>query len=289
LVLVLLTLTGNSLRLKGGTRGDDLTGAFLEFAARETSPGPLLAHLRERVTYEVFDRDDARNAEMAATAMKRIVFGSDAAAAAIHSLPHPVVSSGISFIDRRSEAWLEKDVVQVSVLRELLKVFAIYGQAGCTSPYRVVILNASDDDVSVVCNRLVELWPEVVTRKPSMHIASENVMASQWARALGWRAAMAPANAAVFAAGTVALHEFSATNALMCVPATAEQALKTLPANIQTIGYALTRPLDETWLGLLARSRALRFVPMAKMHHFGPVWDGHAYWKQCFEEIQVET
>jgi hypothetical protein len=121
-----------------------------------------------------------------------------------------------------------------------------------------------------------------------MRVAADNFMASQWARALGWSVLLAPNNAALFAAGTVALREFSALTALLCIRASPEQALETLPGNIQTIGYALAKPQDETWLRLLSRSQARRFVPIAKMHHFGPIWDGHAYWKQSFDEIPID-
>jgi len=45
----------------------------------------------------------------------------------------------------------------------------------------------------------------------------------------------------------------------------------------------------ERWLRLLARSHVKRFVPIAHMHHFGPLWDGQPNWTQAFELVQVEV
>jgi hypothetical protein len=287
LTLILMSLTGNPIRLKGGAKSEDLTGAFLEFAIDQIDDGPLRTYLREHIYYAVFDRSDARNAEMAASATQRIVFGANTAAEAIHSLPHPLESSGFSFVDRSSEAWIEKTAEQDSVLRDLLKVFAIYGQAGCTSPRRVVLLDGNEDDVIELRNRLVELWPNVIKRKPAMHVASNNVMAHQWAAALGWKPRLAVDNAALFAAGGAELQGFSVMMGLMCVWAATEEALHSLPSNIQTIGHAFIKPEDQKWLRLLAHSRARRLVPIARMHHFGPVWDGQPFWLQAFEMVSV--
>ncbi len=287
LTLILLSLTGNRIRLKGGTKSEDLTGAFLEFARQKLGEGPLATHLNASIQYEVFERSDARNAEMAATAMQRIVFGSDAAAAAIHGLPHPLESIGLSFVDRRSEAWIERAALRDDVLRDLLKVFAVYGQAGCTSPRRVILLDGSPDEVLALRDRLVALWPEVIKRKPAPHVASENVMTRQWAAALGWNARLAPDHAAVFAAGTFALSEFASMMGLMCVAASREEAANALSPSLQTIGHAFTNAQDESWLRLLAGSRARRLVPIAQMHHFGPVWDGQPFFLSAFELVSV--
>ena len=34
-------------------------------------------------------------------------------------------------------------------------------------------------------------------------------------------------------------------------------------------------------------TKAKRFVPVSSMHHFGHVWDGYAFWRQLFEEVEV--
>ena len=56
---------------------------------------------------------------------------------AVASLPHRTDSRIYIFSDRRSEAWIELSAVNDTVVETLIKVFAIYGQAGCTSPSRV--------------------------------------------------------------------------------------------------------------------------------------------------------
>ena len=62
------------------------------------------------------------------------MFGGDEAAEAIDRLPHPPGSVGYYFVDKRSEAWLEAAALDDETLGTLIKVFTIYGRAGCTSP-----------------------------------------------------------------------------------------------------------------------------------------------------------
>ena len=58
-------------------------------------------------------------------------------------------------------------------------------------------------------------------------------------------------NLAMLAVGTADLPPFAALLALPLVPATVKQAVQTLPANIQTIGYALDQPANAEWLRVL--------------------------------------
>lgn len=288
LTLVMMSLTGNPLRLKGGSQAEDLAGAFLEFARRNAPTGPLQAYLNEQVRHAIFERDDPQHREMAGEAQVRIVFGSDEAAAAIHNLPHPLESVGFAFVDRRSEAWIEQDAATDNALADLLKVFAVYGQAGCTSPRRVVLLGGAAQSAVALRDRLADLWPRLVKRQPAMHVASANVMARQWAAATGWDAILTPGHGAVLAAGGLGLPEFQALMGLMVVAGTAEEARASLPPNIQTLGYALKNPGEPRWLELLARSKVKRMVPIGRMHHFGPVWDGQPFWRQAFEEVEMK-
>jgi len=287
LVLVLLSLTGQPLRLKLGSSGSDLAGAFLRFARERLPPGSLRDWLESHVTAEQFDRDDPRQSEWTQWARVRIVFGSDAAAAAIHALPHPQTSVGISFVDRQSEAWVEPGALDEAVLRDLLKVFAIYGQAGCTSPRRVVVIDGTPDEAADLKDRLADLWPSVIRQRPAMHQASENLMADQWARSLGWDTVVVAEHAAVLATGSFELPGFEALLGLRILAASREEACLRLPANIQTIGHALVDPGDPSWMRLLAASAVCRFVPIARMHHFSSTWDGQDYWAQCFEVMEV--
>ncbi|WP_295393309.1 acyl-CoA reductase [uncultured Thiodictyon sp.] len=287
LLVVLVSLVGSPLRIKAGSRSDDLTTAFLEYARPRLAGVPLGDYLAS-VACAAFDRGDPRNRRLAEDAQVRLVFGGDAAARSIDELPHPLESSGFAFTDRRSEAWLEPSRVDDDLLLSLLRVFGIYGQTGCTSPRRVVLLGGTPADASQLCNRLTALWPRAHPRPPPVHIASGNQMARQWAAALGWEAVVAGGQGAVFAVGDLDLEPCPAPMLLMVVAATLAQAEAALPANIQTIGHALTDAAHPRWLELLAHTRVRRFVPVARMHHFGPVWDGWAFWRQLFDEVVLD-
>ena len=288
LTLVLLSLTGSRIRMKGASGAEDLTNAFLEFARAHLPPGTLRTYLEKDVRHDVFDRTDARNREMAATVDVRIVFGSDEAVRSIHALDHPADSIGFSFADRQSEAWIEKDALSDALLTDLIKVFAIYGQAGCTSPRRTVLLGATDAETRAVRDRVRAMWPDVIPGEPAPHVASDNVLSRQCAAARGWDAVLAPRNAAVLACGSTKLEAFPGHLALVFVPAEVEEAIATLPAQIQTIGYGFKEPgLGEAWFDVLGRTTVKRMVPLATMHHFGPVWDGQAFWRQVFDEVEV--
>jgi hypothetical protein len=287
LMLIVVSLTGNFLRIKAGSRSRDLTAAFLEFSRSHAEQEPLRSYLHNFVHNESFAADDPRNREMAESSAVRIVFGSDIAASAIHSLPHPVDSVGISFTDRRSEAWLELDRCNDETLRQLIKVFAIYGQAGCTSPSRVVLLNASRADALGIRDRLVALWPAVIRHRPEMNVASDNLRAWQLARATGWDPVLLADNRAVVSVGDFSLPVFDGQMELRIVTASPDEACGHLPKNIQTIGHALRNPNASQWRDLLLQTRVTRFVPLAKMHHFEAFWDGQDVFAQLFAYTRV--
>ena len=289
LMLILLSLTGNRLRLKAGSHGNDLTAAFLDFARESLPAGPLKNYLCEQVRIERFDRNDPRNVEFSRDASCRIAFGSDEAAEAVAGLPHPADSSTYVFSDRRSEAWIEPGSLNDAVIQMLIKVFAIYGQAGCTSPGRVVLLDGTANDARQLRDRILTAWPRILPGRPPIHVASQNVMARQWAAVLGWDAALASHGAAVIASGEADLRRPSSLMFLPIVACSKEEALQTLPANIQTIGHAVQQPADPEWLRLFAATAVKRFVPLARMHHFGAVWDGWEFWRGMFEVMNVET
>jgi hypothetical protein len=287
LTFILLSLTGARLELKAGSAGEDLTTAFLDYARQAAPEGTLGAYLRERVQVERFGRNDPRNAAMAARAAARIVFGSDAACQAIHALPHPAGSTAISFRDHRSEAWLDAATVTDAQLIELIKVFVIFGQAGCTSPSRAVLLNGSREQALELRSRLLRLWPQVVRADVPQHMASRNVRDVQLMRALGWEAFLAPRNAAVLCLGERSLPLGETALALSLSWATPAEAVAALPENIQTIGHAIADAGGESWLHLLAGTGVCRFVPIREMHHFGAIWDGQRFWSQLFHWMPV--
>lgn len=288
LMLIIVSLTGNRLRAKSGSRSMDLLGAFLAFARKHAGDGPLADYLAN-VCHEIFSSDDPRNSEMTENSAVRIVFGSDDAAAAIHALAHPPDSVGISFTDRRSEAWIEVDQCDDKTLSDLIRVFSVYGQAGCTSPSRAILLNASRADAIQFRERLLTLWPALIRQRPEMNVASDNVRAWQLARAAGWDSVLVPGNGAVFSVGNYLLPAFPSFMELRIVPATKEEARAHLPDNIQTIGHALRDPRSTHWLDLLAGTKVARFVPLARMHHFDTLWDGQDFFSQLFVYTRVSA
>ena len=289
LTLILASLSGAPLWIKTGSRAEDLAAAFLDYARQHLPGGALARYLGEQVRIERIDRHSPINGQMAAAAKVRVVFGSDAAVAAIHQLPHPADSVAISFGDHCSEAWVELEALSDEDAMVLIRVFAIYGRAGCTSPRRVVVLGGSREDARALQQRLAQLWPKAVRSDVPMHLASMNIKECQLARAQGWEAGTTLRNAAVLVAGAPGLVESSGLMSLAAVPFTAAEAAAALPPNIQTIGHCLRDPQDPAWLELLARSAVKRFVPLSAMHHFGPVWDGSNYWSQFFEEVVLRV
>ena len=135
---------------------------------------------------------------------------------------------------------------------------------------------------------MMELWPQILRFRPPVHIASGNTMAAQWASALGWDAVAAINRHAVIGVGDLSLETIDAPMFLPICPATPEEAARQLPGNIQTVGHAFVDPGDPRWLRLAATTSIKRLVPIAGMHHFGPLWDGQRFWSQCFEEIEVQ-
>ncbi|WP_445166416.1 acyl-CoA reductase [Mycolicibacterium sp. Dal123E01] len=289
LLVILLSLAGCRVRMKAASDAEDLTFALLDLA-RHHGTEPLASYVRDRVEHLRLGRDDPRVAELAASTELQIFFGSDTGAAAVMGMPRPVRSVWVPFVDRRSEAWIEPAAASDDTLMALLRVFAIYGQAGCTSPGRVVLLDASERQAHELADRLYALWPRVITAPSTMHVASINVMTEQWALALGYRAQRTSDGAAVIASGALQLPQLPPAEAprlLPVVAASRADALAALPENIQTVGHALERPDDPAWVKLVAQTRIARFVPLAQMHHFGALWDGYPLLSTLFEHVEV--
>jgi hypothetical protein len=286
LMTIALSLTGARVRLKSGSRSRDLAGAFLEFA-RAHAPRPLASWL-EQVEHRQVPASDPWSAGMAAGADVRIAFGSDESVAAIDRLPHPPSSIGIAFVDRTSEAWIFPGADMERTAADLVRVFAVYGKLGCTSPARVVLPGGTREDAETLRRMMLEVCPTLVRNRPEPSVASETFMASQWASALGWDAAGGRArdNAALLAIGDLSLVPFTASMALPIIPAPVEAAIASLPPRIQSIGHAGAESFD--WSPVVRASGVKRIVPLIAMHHFGPVWDAIPWFRLCFEEIDVQ-
>jgi hypothetical protein len=287
LTLVLVSLTGNPVRMKIGSQGQDLVRPFLDFARARLGDGPLAGYLGDKVRVDVFSREDPRNRDMSESASVRIVFGADEAVRAVDALPHRADSVMIGFGNHQSQAWIEPCCVTDDLLATLAKVFAIYGPAGCTSPRSVVVIGGTAAEARQLRDRLAGLWPKVLPRDVPAHVASQNIMGRQWAAALGWDALLTHRHAAVLALGAPGLPLGGGPMTLHIVAASVDDAVRHLPGNIQTIGHAVASPGDASWLQVLAGTPVKRFVPLGQMHYFGPVWDGIGFWRQLFEEVEV--
>jgi acyl-CoA reductase LuxC len=287
LITVLISLTGAPLLLKVGTRAEDLTTRWVEWLREHAPAGTLREWLHEYVEVVALEREDARNHELAQRAAVRIAFGMDETIATLESLPHPPTSVGFAFGSRDSEAWIEIDRATDEVLGTLIRVFAIFGQAGCTSPRRAVLLGADAEQALTVRDRLVELWPGVASATVPMHIASANVAATQHAAAAGWAPVCVEGHRAVVAAGAPELHPTEGVQSLFVVAADLERAIATAPRKLQTIGHAVGDAEASRWLHAVLRTGAKRFVPLGGMHRFGAVWDGFAFWRGLFEQIEI--
>ncbi len=276
LVVALLSRIGPEVHLKPGSRNRDLTSSFVTWAREHAPDGPLRRWLRDRVH---LSRDLT---DVSARAAVRIAFGSDEALRAISALPHPADSGWFGFGDRASEVWLEPACAGQEALESLVRVFAVYGRAGCTSPRRVVLLDAAPSEADALRERLALLWPATERMSCEMHVASQTALGAQLAAAGSVAATRTRGGAALLTA-----QEFSGERTLAVVAATPEDAVASAPDNLQTIGYAVRDADDPRLLDAALRAGAVRWVPINDMHRFGPVWDGHAWWQACVERLET--
>lgn len=288
LAVILLLTAGLHVRVKVGSRSIDMVTALSDYVL---TPGHTFGPLRNAFVNNLevagFGHDDPRHHEWSANADIRIVFGGNTSIAAIEALPHAPASRMFAFADHRSEAWVEFDLLNDATLEMILRVFGIYGQGGCTSPRRIVLVDGNKTQADFVANRLLELWEDHIVRDAPLHTASETLMVSQVAAANGWHVHRAANNGAVFLSGAADCPEPIGRMSLPVVALSLAKAIEQLPMNIQTIGYIVANPRDAKWLSVLANTKIKRFVPLAKMHNFGPVWDGIAFWRQCFEQVEL--
>lgn len=271
LVVAVATLSAQRVLVKAGSRGDEVVTPFLDFARRHG--GPALQAVLSRIDARRLGRGDAVLSGWLAEADVRVAFGGDAAVAAVETSPHRPDSRFLGFGDMYSEAWLAGPVSDES-LETLIKVFAIYGQAGCTSPRRVVLLDEAPESLESLSERLRALWPGVLRRPAPMHVASQNVMHAQWCRHAGARVSLVEGNAAVLARAPLGADVPPGPMTLVLSRARLDEAVAALPANVQTLGLSVGARAPEV-LRAVSRTPVRRVVPLGRMHHFGPLWDGH--------------
>jgi hypothetical protein len=294
LLAILVSLAGCGLRMKAGSGAPNLAGAFRQYALDRLPPGPL-RDWWEAVQVEEFGREDPRSAAMAAEADIRVAFGSDAAVAAIEAMPHPATSLGLSFGDHVSEAWVGADALVPVAARALAPVFAAYGRAGCTSPRRVVMLDADGPRIDAFAAALAAAIDGMAQEPPDAHAALQALLAGQVGAGEGWQVHPAPRGAAVVLTEPAAGREapeaalgWAGLPGMLTLPVVGrsiEAALAELPANIQTIGMSETP--DPALVLRLARAGVLRISRLSAMHDFGAVWDGRLVLRSLFDDMTV--
>ena len=289
LTMILMSLTGSEVWIKSGSRGSNLCQSFRDWAFQALAPGNLQRWLADGVRIDSFDRHDQRNLEMARWADVRILFGGDEAAQAVERLPHRADTTGFYFTNKVSEAWVDPPQITEETAIAVAKVFGVYGQAGCTSPKRIVLVGGDAKDASHFAGLLERVWPKVWPQRVPRHVASANVLAQQWAQALGQSARVIGENAAVLINTPACPVTVKAHMALYLQWGDPAEIRRTQASNLQTIGHALADPADPSWLTPVSDSAAVRFVPLIRMHDFGPVWDGIEWFRGLFQVRQIQT
>ncbi len=163
LCVVVLAMSGAEVRVKTGSRSVNLVEPFLRFI-REKGEKSLVA-LLERIQIVQGDRESLAVQNLAKDSMLRVVFGSDAAALNIRALSGPPTAQTIAFSHHRSEAWIEWECVTEDLVDSLIRVFAIYGQAGCTAPSRVILIDATAGQAMSLSDRVCQRWPKILGRQ----------------------------------------------------------------------------------------------------------------------------
>jgi hypothetical protein len=285
LTVILLSLTGIPTTIKVGNRSDDLTSLWIEWLRQHCTDGAISDWLAA-LTVIKSDRNDPELLRASGDADVRIMFGSDDTASAIEALPHRIDAQSFYFRDRTSQAWMDINGFGDSDIDTLIKVFAIFGQLGCTSPQRVVLVGGNASQATELRDRMIDAWPTIEHDVPA-YVASNVIATTQVARALGWDAQCSPRNCSTVASGEVTLPGIDGLRCLTIVGCNLEQACSLLPSNIQTIGVAGAEETVARWTNELIAHTVDRIVPLARMHHFGPVWDGMEFWRSLFRAVEL--
>ena len=284
LTMILVSITGSRLRIKLGNEGADLCTPLVNWVRSKVKSGPLYEWLKSDLEVAQFSRSDSRGAEWSNWADVKLVFGSDAGCAAVDALPTTEHAQTFLFSDKTSRMWCTAQHMDDTAIDTLIRVFSIYGTAGCTSPRVVTILDGTEQDARTLGNRLADRWPEIVKQDIEMHHASQNVLSAQIGGAKGSDVLTIERNAAVIAISENESLLPIGHYTLEITHSTVEDAIKALPDNIQTIGHHLPSEMVKSLSNKLNSTEVKRFVPVGEMHHFGPVWDGLHFWRGLFRE-----
>ena len=285
--LILASLTGQKLQIKAGSRSNNLTTEFINYLKCNLPKSELSDYINNCVKCFTFPREDSRNQTMSEQAKVRLMFGSNESANQIEQLPHSLDSITFKFVDKYSEIWLEHEQINQDILAQIIKVFSIYGQLGCTSPKKIVLVNGTKSQEKELYDRLIEAWPTIIKNSDIIppHVASKNILIMQLAKSHGYKASLVANNQAVVAYSEKYYQQQPSLRSDMVLPLESQSleiALSNLPQNIQTIGCALSPNSIDYLRSNIAKTRISRIVNIHQMHHFNTIWDGHDFWKQFF-------
>lgn len=104
---------------------------------------------------------------------------------------------------------------------------------------------------------------------------------------MGWQAFSSHRNAAVFAVGHLDSKMFEAPMFLPIVAGSLHETSAALSPNTQTIGHEVDALRHREIVETIALTPVKRLVPLSQMHHFGPLWDGRNFFRECFEEVEI--
>lgn len=290
LTVAMLSLIGARVEVKVGSRSLDLVSKLRDFIVTHQPESKLANWFTQEMKIHEVDRTSSVNKSMSAAADVRIVFGSNDAARGVDLLDHPLHSKGLYFSDRVSEAWISADFInEKSVLKDLVSVFMVYGQAGCTSPKRICIIGGDSESAKFLQNNLIKNWESYNLPKVEQNIASQNILLKQLLDAEGRPNCLAPGSSAVFFLDEVNFPAPRSNNSISVQAGRFEDFIESQPDNLQTIGYALTPNDKRCALPLISRMKSVsRFVNLANMHDFGPVWDDRNWFLELFRVTDVE-
>lgn len=285
LMLIYASLAGIKVTAKAGSSGYNISETFKKFIL-ENLPNTELSKFFETVSIFQASRDSKEVLRMSQQGDVRIMFGSNQAADSIRKMPCKVDSEYIPFVDHVSEAWFTNfEKLSDKDIQDLLKVFLIYGQAGCTSPKRVICIDFNENEIKDLENRILSTWEMLVKEDLPPHQASENTKAKQLALAYGWKVSEISRSKGNLLIGDFDCRPFVSHHSLQLIPTSLNQAIENIPEHIQTVG--LQKENIDISLKLAESTNIKRIVPIGKMHHFSSIWDGFSFFKSFFTQLTL--
>lgn len=147
---LLSVLAGNANVVRLSRRRDE-TAEVLLTALRAVLDEPALAPIRERTLAVSFEHDPAVNAGLSLACDLRVIWGGDAAIAAIREAPLPPHATDLVFPDRFSLAVFEAATFVAmdedawsAFLGDFANDVFVYGQMACSSPRHVAWVGAPE-------------------------------------------------------------------------------------------------------------------------------------------------